>query len=59
MREKIYINGFEYWMDCNSNPIMFYDSEFSKNGISINYSKWTKDELRQIREFLKYNLKDV
>jgi len=55
MREKIFINGYEYWMDRGKNPIMFYDSETATNGISIEYVHWTKDEIRQINEYLKNN----
>lgn len=53
-REKIYINGYEYWIAKEHGTVMFYDSETAKNGISIEDVKWTKDELRQIREYVKY-----
>jgi len=53
-REKIFVNGYEYWMDRTKDPIMFYESENSKNGISIESVSWTRDEKRQIMDFIKY-----
>jgi len=61
-REKIFINGYEYWMDRtknmenNSYPIMFYESETATNGISFEDVHWTKDEKRQINDYIKYRL---
>lgn len=60
-RGKIFINGWEYWIDVNKR--ILYDSETSKNGIyfdiygehdSIGSSHLTKDEKRQILEYIKY-----
>lgn len=53
-RHKIFINGFEYWIDVNNpNRIMFYDGEHFKNGVSIEDPAWTKDEMRQLKQLLK------
>lgn len=52
-RDKIFINGYNYWMDTTSKPhVMFYDTEIAQYGISIEDPNWTKDELRQIKEIL-------
>jgi hypothetical protein len=55
-RKKVFINGFEYYVDQSVNPAMFYESETSTNGIPIDSAHWTKDEKRQICEVLKTKL---
>lgn len=54
-REQIFINGYEYWIDKEKNPIMLYDTVDSNNGISIESIHWTRDEKRQIMDFIKYH----
>lgn len=62
-REKIFLNGYEMWLDRDK--LMIYDSEVSKNGIHfdvagkgdgiyIHSQHLTKDEKRQISDYLKY-----
>jgi hypothetical protein len=62
-REKIFLNGFEMWLDRDK--LMLFDKEDSKNGmhfdvggegdgIYIFSSHLTKDEKRQLVDYLKY-----
>lgn len=62
-REKIFLNGFETWLDREK--LMIYDKEQSKNGIhfdiagegdgiSIFSQHLTKDEKRQLSDIIKY-----
>lgn len=60
-KEKVFINGYEYWIDIEK--MVLYDKEESKNGIhyendgiSIRSSHLTKDERRQLMDYLKYRL---
>ena len=66
-REKIFLNGFEMWLDRDK--LMIYDKEQSKNGIifdvagtddgiSINSQYLTKDEKRQLADIIKYGRKE-
>ena len=55
-KEKIFINGFEYYLDREK--LLIYDKEHSKDGISI-YSKYlTKNEREQILDYIKYGRKE-
>lgn len=62
-REKVFLNGFEMWLDRER--LMLYDKEESKHGtnfdvagegdgIYIFSSHLTKDEKKQLTEYLKY-----
>lgn len=62
-REKIFLNGYEMWLDRDK--LMIYDSEISNKGIHfdvagegdgiyIHSQHLTKDEKRQISDYLKY-----
>lgn len=58
-REKIFLNGYECWLDREN--LVLYDKEYSKNGlvfdtdgISIWSSHLTKDEKRQLLDYLKF-----
>lgn len=63
MREKIYLNGYEMWLDRNK--LMLYDKEHSQHGIGFDvagdgdgiyiFSKYlTENEKRQIIDQMKY-----
>lgn len=53
MREKIHINGYDYWLDKEEEKI--YPSELSTNGVFFMDSiHVTKDEKRQINNYIKY-----
>lgn len=65
-REKIFLNGFETWLDRDK--LMIYDKEESKNGMPFDvagtgdgisiYSQFlTKDEKRQLADIIKYGKK--
>lgn len=51
-REKVLINGYEYWVDREK--MVLYDKEESNNGISVWSSHLTKDESKQLMDYLKY-----
>lgn len=53
---KISINGYEWFVDLNSNPLMIYDTEKSNNGQSIYDKGITKNEREQILNYIKYDL---
>lgn len=61
--EKIFLNGYEMWLDRDK--LMIYDKEDLKKGIGfdiagegdgiyIHSQHLTKDEKRQISDYLKY-----
>lgn len=61
-REKIFLNGYEMWLDRDKQVI--YDKEYSQHGlhydvagdgdgISIFSNHLTKDEKRQLMDYLK------
>ncbi|MFA5586369.1 MAG: hypothetical protein WDA02_07490 [Saccharofermentanales bacterium] len=65
-REKIFLNGYEMWLDRDK--LMIYDKEDSKKGIGfdvagegdgiyIHSQHLTKDEKRQLTDYLKYGKK--
>lgn len=54
VRKKIYINGFEWWLDINSTPPMIYISEYSKDGFSVYSKHFTIDERKQVLDYIKY-----
>lgn len=51
-RKKVFLNGYEYWLD--SEKQVFYDKEESTDGISIWSNHVTKDERRQLLDYIKY-----
>jgi len=58
-REKVLINGYKYWIDREK--MVLYDNEESDNGIdcdidgiSIRSNHLTKDERRQLMNYLEY-----
>jgi hypothetical protein len=58
-REKIFLNGYEMWLDRDK--MMIFDKEDTKNGIhydtdgiSVWSSHLTKDERKQLMDYLKY-----
>ena len=58
-REKVLINGYEYWVDREK--MVLYDKEETTNGIhydtdgtSVWSSHLTKDERKQLMDYLKY-----
>jgi len=62
-REKIFLNGYEMWLDRDK--MMIFDKEDTKNGIhfdiagegdgiSIFSQHFTKDEKRQLLDYIKY-----
>lgn len=57
-REKIYINGFEWWLDKIQTPPKVYHTSTSKEeGISIYSNHFTGDERKQVLDFIKYGRK--
>lgn len=54
MKEKIYVNGYEYWIDISSNPVKLYETKNADHGVLMDSVTWTKDERRQIREYMLY-----
>jgi len=66
-REKIFLNGYEMWLDRDES--MIYDSEYAKNGIGFGVAgegdgihifsqHLTKNEKEQILNHIKYNKRD-
>jgi hypothetical protein len=58
-REKVFLNGYEYWLDREKQVL--YDKEESTNGIhydtdgiSIWSSHLTKNERQQLLDYIKY-----
>ena len=52
-REKTYLNGYEMWL--NREKLMLYDKEDSAgDGIYIFSQHLTKDEKRQLTDYIKY-----
>ena len=53
-REKIFLNGYEMWLDRDK--LMLYDKEDSQecDGIYIFSQHLTKDEKRQLTDYMKY-----
>lgn len=62
-REKIFLNGYEMWLDRDK--LMLYDKEKSQHGIGFDVASnddgiyvfsqhLTKDEKRQITDYMKY-----
>ena len=63
-REKIFLNGYEMWLDRDK--LMLYDKEQSQNGIPFDIAgegdgiyifsnHLTSDEKRQLVNYIKYN----
>ncbi len=67
MREKIYINGYEMWIDRKDYPaLIIYDSENSKHGLPVDIlgtgnNIWvssldlTTVEKKQLIDYIKSN----
>ena len=51
-KEKIFINGFEYYLDRDN--LLIYNKEDSNDGISIYSNRLTKNEKEQILDFIKF-----
>jgi len=51
-REKLSINGFEWWLDRD--VLMIFDKEDSVNGVSIHSKHITPNEKKQIMDFINY-----
>lgn len=62
-REKIYLNGYEMWLDRDK--LMIYDKEESKHGIGFDVAgendgiyilsqHLTKDEKRQLLDYMRF-----
>jgi hypothetical protein len=51
-KEKIFINGFEYYLDRDN--LLIYDKEDSSDGISIYSNRLTKNEKDQIWDYIKF-----
>jgi hypothetical protein len=51
-KEKIFINGFEYYLDRDN--LLIYDKEDSSDGISIYSNRLTKNEKDQILDYIKF-----
>lgn len=49
-KEKIFINGFEYYLD----NLLIYNKEDSNDGISIYSNRLTKNEKDQIWNYIKF-----
>ena len=59
MRKKIYINGFEWWLNKESFPPRVFLTETSEEvGISIYSNHFMLDEKRQIEDYIKYGKND-
>lgn len=55
---KIYINGFDWFLDLNQEPKRLYPTA-NKNeheGYSIYSNHFTENERQQIQDFIKYRL---
>ena len=57
-REKIFLNGYEYWLD--KEKMVIYDKEsstkgihYDTDGISVWSTHLTKDEKRQLLKYIK------
>ena len=55
---KIYINGFDWFLDINQEPKRLYPTSNKKEheGYSIYSKHFTEDERKQIYEIIKYKL---
>jgi hypothetical protein len=53
-RIKLYINGFEWWLDKTVSPPKVYLTETCNEGVSIYSKHFTLDENRQVSDFIKY-----
>lgn len=51
-KEKIFINGFEYYLDRDN--LLIYDKEDGNDGISIYSNRLTKNEKDQIWDYIKF-----
>ena len=51
-REKVFLNGFEFWLDREKKVL--YDKEESTDGISILSSHMTKNERQQLLDYIEY-----
>ena len=51
-KEKIFINGFEYYLDRDN--LLIYNKEDSNDGISIYSNRLTKNEKDQIWTYIKF-----
>ena len=51
-KEKIFINGFEYYLDRDN--LLIYNKEDSNDGISIHSNRLTKNEKDQIWDYIKF-----
>jgi hypothetical protein len=56
VRIKIYINGFEWYLDNTKTIPMLYEDETSNDGYSIYTNFFTTDERRQVFDYIKYKL---
>lgn len=54
VRKKIYINGFEWWLEIINNTPFIYISETSQDGLSIYSKDITKNEREQVLNIIKY-----
>jgi hypothetical protein len=55
---KVYINGFEWYLDIYTSPNRVYPENNNKSheGFSVYSNHFTPDERRQIQEHIKYKL---
>ncbi len=53
-RKLIYLNGFEWWLDKTQSPPIIYHSQDSNEGYSIYSAFLTRDESRQLLDYVKY-----
>ena len=51
-KEKIFINGFEYYLHRDN--FLIYDKEDSSDGFSIYSNRLTKNEKNQIWNYIKF-----
>lgn len=57
-KEKVFINGFEYYLDREK--LLIYDNNDNDNnedGMSIYSNHFTKNEREQILDYIKYGRK--
>ena len=55
-KEKVFINGFEYYLDREK--LLIYDKDSSEDGMSIYSNHFTKNEREQILDYIKYGRKE-
>ncbi len=54
-KEKVFVNGFEYYLDREK--LLIYDKDNSEEGMSIYSNHFTKNEREQILDYIKYGRK--